>query len=133
MGFDGVDDVIWPSLLLQEFCSPGWVFLSRRVPLVVEIVDEAGDASLLFVLAELASIGPHGCLYSQGMLDKALVLRVLGEQSPSLFSIHVLCGCLLVWYLTKRANVNIPLTANIILENLRGGKEADGKMRDIML
>ena len=44
---DSEDDVLRPDWQLQEFCPPGWVLFRGEVLLVVEVVDEAGDAPLL--------------------------------------------------------------------------------------
>ncbi len=54
----------------------------RRVPLVVEVVEQRDDAPLLFVGALLPGIAAHRRLDGQRVLAQALALGPLGQQLP---------------------------------------------------
>ena len=59
----------------EEGCSAG-----VGVLLVVEVVDQPGEAPDLLVAAELLRVGAHGGLHGQGVLAQAGGLGVLVEQ-----------------------------------------------------
>ena len=60
----------------------------RRPALVVEVVQQRGDAPAFLVLAELLRVAAHGGLDGQRVLQQAVALRVLGQEGPGIVSIH---------------------------------------------
>jgi hypothetical protein len=85
----GAHDFLWPPALPQDFHAPPDVIGLGWVTLVVKVVQQADDPPHLFVLAEIAGIGPHSRLYSQSVLDQIWVLGELGQELPSLLAGHV--------------------------------------------
>ena len=58
----------------------------RRVPLVIEVVEQGDDAPLLFVGALLARVAAHRGFDRQRVLAQALALGPFGQQLPGGFT-----------------------------------------------
>ena len=59
---DALDDPLGVALFAQDRGAVLGVLVERGVDLVVEVVQERGHSPELFVVAELASVGPDGRL-----------------------------------------------------------------------
>ena len=90
MAGDGVDQLLRPVELGEQPQRRARVavlgVVEVGVALVVEVVDEAGDAPELLVAAAVAGVGAHRGLDPQHVLAKRLGFDPLAEQVPGLFS-----------------------------------------------
>jgi hypothetical protein len=50
--------------------------------LVVEVVEQRGDAPELLVFAEFPRVRTHGSLHSERVAEERLALRVTGQRVP---------------------------------------------------
>src|ERR1700687_882627 len=90
---DGADDFLGVTTLAKDFGAFGGVVLFRSVgfvwpALVVEVVQQGGDAPELFIGDVLAGIGADAGFHGQHVLAEALGLRVFAQQLPGVFA----CG-----------------------------------------
>src|ERR687890_2433016 len=60
----------------------------RRILLVVHVVQEAGHAPLLLVLAEAARVRPHGGLDGEHVLAQRVALGPPAHKVPGVFPVH---------------------------------------------
>ena len=82
MGEDGLDDLLRIALLAEDRRAVLRVLVERRVDLVVEVVEQRGDAPELLVLAELARVEAGRSLDGEGMAKQRLALRVARQRLP---------------------------------------------------
>src|SRR3990172_4761778 len=88
VGTDRVDDV-GRHASRQQYLGALYGMLRRdRVHLVVEVVEHAGRAPRLGVLAVACRIGPHGGLDGQRVLAEAVGLGELRQQDPGAVVVH---------------------------------------------
>ncbi len=93
VGEDGADDFLGVALLAKDFGAFGGVLFVRSVrfvgpALVVEVVEQSGDAPEFLVRAVLAGIGADAGFHGQHVLAEALGLRVFAQELPGVFA----CG-----------------------------------------
>ncbi|SPE33075.1 hypothetical protein SBA2_740026 [Acidobacteriia bacterium SbA2] len=96
---NGAPDFLRDAFFFQDLASHQRVVRRVRIDLVIEVVDQAHNAPLFVVLAELPGIGANARLDGQRMLPQVLVLGVLTEKVPGLLAIHL---------------VSLPLQAEVI-------------------
>ena len=75
---DGAHDVGVPALLLQQPHAPQRVLVGML--LVVEVVQEPGDAPLLLVLAVLAGVPAHGRFHTHAVPAQRVAGGVLTQE-----------------------------------------------------
>ena len=78
----GLDDLFGIALLAQDRGTVLRMLVERRVHLVVEVVQERGNAPELFVLAELPRVGGGRSLDGERVTQQRLALRVAREGLP---------------------------------------------------
>src|SRR5262249_18562773 len=84
MGKDGAADLLGIAAFFEDFVAHERVLGRGGIFFIIEIVQQAGDAPLVFVLAELAGVGAHTGLNGQHVLAQALRLGVFAKQAPGL-------------------------------------------------
>src|SRR6266478_3560575 len=67
VGEHRLDDLLGVALLAQNRRAVLWMLVERRMDLVVEVVQERGDAPELLVLAELTGVEPRRRLDRESM------------------------------------------------------------------
>ena len=77
-----VDELVRVALLAQDRSAVLRVLVERRVDLVVEVVEERGDAPELLVLAVKARVERTRRLDGERMTEQRLALRVARERRP---------------------------------------------------
>ena len=82
----GLDDRFGIALLAQDRGALLRMLVERRVHLVVEVVQERGNAPELFVLAELSRVGGGRRLDGARVTQQRLALRVAREGLPGTFA-----------------------------------------------
>src|SRR5262249_914760 len=60
----------------------------RRMHLVIEVVEHAGDTPREGVLAVARGVGAHGRLDGQGVLAEAVGLGEFGQEGPGALAVH---------------------------------------------
>jgi hypothetical protein len=88
VGLDGAGDNLGPATLAQNLRAGEGMSLERGVLLEVEIVEHAGDAPDVLVLASLAREIEHDRFDGEAVLTQAFALCVLAEQVPGILPIH---------------------------------------------
>ena len=86
MGEHGLDDLLRVALLAQDRRAVLRVLVERRMDLVVEVVEERGDAPQLLVAAELARVRGRRRLDRERVPEQRFALRVPRERLPGLFA-----------------------------------------------
>ncbi len=89
MAQDSVTDVVGDSASLEKFRAFFGMEVFGGVDFPIEIVQEPGDAPLLFVFVEEASVSLHDGLDRDSVAACALFLRILKEDVPGLFAMHL--------------------------------------------
>jgi len=69
---------------VRDFVPPVGMVLGVRPALVVEVVEQPGDAPELFVLAKKTGVIPHRRLDGEGMLGSPCLFCVFAEKLPRL-------------------------------------------------
>ena len=82
VGEHGLDDLLGIALLAQDRRAVLRMLVERRMDLVVEVVEQRGDAPELLVLAELARVEPRRRLDGERMPKQRLALRVARQRLP---------------------------------------------------
>jgi hypothetical protein len=84
---DGVDHLLRVAAFLQLLDRvAGMSGIQVRVPLVVEIVDQACDGVELLVLVPLPSVGTHGRLDPEQVFSERIRVDPLGDELPCIVS-----------------------------------------------
>src|SRR4051812_29353276 len=81
---NGLDDLLWIPGLAQDRRSVLGVLVKRRMHLVVEVVEQRGDAPLLLVAAEFPRVGGGRRLDCERMTKERFALRVRRQRLPGL-------------------------------------------------
>jgi hypothetical protein len=84
VGEDRLDDLLGIALLAQDGRSVLRMLVERRMHLVVEVVQQGGDAPQLLVLAEPPGVEPGRRLDRERVAAQRLALRVAREGLPGL-------------------------------------------------
>ena len=82
----GLDDLLRVALLAEDRRAVLRVLVERRVDLVVEVVEERGDAPELLVPAELARVRGRRSLDRERVTEQRFALRVPRQRLPGLFA-----------------------------------------------
>jgi hypothetical protein len=88
VGEDRFDQLLGIALVTQKRSTVLRVLVEGRVHLVVEVVEERGDAPELLVLVEAPGVPADGGLDGEGVAPERLALRVLREGFPGLLAGH---------------------------------------------
>src|SRR5574342_895611 len=88
MGEDRVHDAGRHTSRQQDLGALHGVLRRHRVHLVVEVVEHAGRAPRLRVLAVARGVGAHGRLHRQGVLAEALGPGEFRQQDPGTVAVH---------------------------------------------
>src|SRR4051794_23824112 len=82
VGEDGLDDLLRITLLAEDRRAVLRVLVEGRMDLVVEVMEQGGDAPELLVLVELARVEARRSLDREGMAKQRLALRVARQRVP---------------------------------------------------
>src|SRR5215470_1187525 len=85
---DGTRHPLRISALAENLAAAERMVLWRRPALVIEIVKQPDNAPLVLVLAEGPRVAAKGGFDTHRVLQQAVALRVLVQQSPGIVSIH---------------------------------------------
>ena len=98
VGKNGADELFAVAVLAEDFGAFGGMLTVRRVivvgpALVVEVVEEGGEAPEIFVGAVFSGVGANAGFDGEGMFLQAFALGVFAEQIPGVVSIrHLFLG-----------------------------------------
>ena len=82
------DDLLINTALAQDFRPLLRVVGDARPAFVIKVVQQAGDAPLPGVLAQLGRVMPHRRLDRERVFQQRLRLRIFVEQPPRFVTIH---------------------------------------------
>ncbi len=79
-----LDDLLRVALLVEDRGSVLGMLVEGGVDLVVEVVQERGDAPELLVFSERARVPAHGRLDRERVTEERFALRVTSKRVPGL-------------------------------------------------